>query len=136
MMKNKFTLLFLLTSLVAIGQDFQNFDKTIEHTEKQPFNKQERLQENKILTESTNTSSNSSGIGMVGINTENPQATLDIKETELNSLPEGQPQGVSFPNFTSEQRSSFKNVKEGNMIFNTTLKCIELYDGTSWKCIN
>lgn len=71
----------------------------------------------------------------VGINTETPSATLDVREMDVNSLPKGTPQGVSFPNFTTEQRSKFKNIKEGMMIYNTDLKCIEIYINNSWKCM-
>lgn len=72
--------------------------------------------------------------GRVGINTEEPKATLDVRET--TDVPESQPQGVLFPNFTSEQRATFQGVAEGTMIFNTTLKCLEIYSDGAWKCLN
>lgn len=67
------------------------------------------------------------GQGRVGINTTNPEATLDIKEVPISEVPEGTPQGVSFPNFTTKERNTFKNVKEGTMIFNTDKKSLEIY---------
>ncbi|MGP6546834.1 hypothetical protein ACTZMK_09275, partial [Ornithobacterium rhinotracheale] len=76
--------------------------------------------------------------GRVGINTPDPQATLDI--AELGNLPETQPQGVSFPNFSTEQRAKFEKPKVGTMIFNTDKQCLEMYFGLKggrphWDCI-
>ncbi|AIP99176.1 hypothetical protein Q785_04855 [Ornithobacterium rhinotracheale ORT-UMN 88] len=76
--------------------------------------------------------------GRVGINTDSPQATLDI--AELSNVPSTQPQGVSFPNFSTEERAKFENPKVGTMIFNTTKKCLEMYFGVvngvhQWSCI-
>ena len=67
------------------------------------------------------------GQGRVGINTTNPEVTLDIKEIPISEMPAGTPQGVSFPNFTTKERNTFKNVKEGTMIFNTDKKSLEIY---------
>lgn len=69
----------------------------------------------------------------VGINTETPRATLEVKEKI--GLPETTPQGVLFPSFTSEQRAKFISVKEGTMIYNLTLKCLEIYINKVWKCL-
>ena len=66
------------------------------------------------------------GQGRVGINTTNPEATLDIKALPVSEFPEVS-QGVSFPNFTTKERNTFKNVKEGTMIFNTDKKSLEIY---------
>lgn len=76
-------------------------------------------------------------IGKVGINTREPKVTLDIREIALDILPAGTPQGVNFPNLTTEQRETFDKtkIKEGTMIYNTSLKCLEFYDGSTWKCI-
>ncbi|MGV4566983.1 hypothetical protein, partial [Ornithobacterium rhinotracheale] len=59
---------------------------------------------------------------------------------ELSNLPSTQPQGVSFPNFSTEQRAKFENPKVGTMIFNTTKQCLEMYFGLKggrahWDCI-
>ena len=67
------------------------------------------------------------GQGRVGINTTNPEVTLDIKEVPISEMPAGTPQGVSFPNFTTQERNTFKNVKEGTMIYNTDKKSLEIY---------
>lgn len=77
----------------------------------------------------------SEGNARVGINTENPSVTLDVREVGLDLLPNGSPQGVIFPNLTTEQRSKFNNIKEGTMIYNTDLKCIEIYVNNAWKCM-
>lgn len=72
----------------------------------------------------------------VGIHTDAPNATLDVRE---KSLAPSLAQGVSFPNFTTEERATFTNVKKGTMIYNTTKRCLELYgvnNGvTDWYCI-
>ena len=65
--------------------------------------------------------------GRVGINTDTPEATLDIKEKPLDEMPEGYAQGVSFPNFTTKERKTFTEVKLGTMIYNTTKNRLEIY---------
>lgn len=71
----------------------------------------------------------------VGINTEIPQATLDVREVE--NPPVDQPQGVIFPSFTTDERNTFdkSEIKEGTMIYNKTMKCIEIYKEGSWHCL-
>lgn len=73
----------------------------------------------------------------VGIHTETPQATLDVRESA--SFSSTQPQGVSFPNFTTEERTTFTNVEKGTMIYNTTKHCLEVYgvqnNTLDWYCI-
>lgn len=72
----------------------------------------------------------------VGINVDDPEATLHIKETTATTTP----QGVIFPKFSSVDRERFENVQEGTMIYNTTKKCLEMYFGLSdsgvpqWNC--
>ncbi|MCO7332217.1 hypothetical protein AWR41_08965 [Riemerella anatipestifer] len=78
--------------------------------------------------------------GRVGINTKEPQATLDISKKELNTLPSGHTQGVLFPEFSTTERSTFTNPKKGTMIYNTDKECIEIYRGVSggvrqWSCL-
>lgn len=79
--------------------------------------------------------------GRVGINTETPRATLDINGKTLNDQNKTFAQGVSFPNFTTEQRANFRNVLKGTMIYNTTKSCIEICTGTEnsipqWSCLS
>lgn len=99
--------------------------------------KEEKVAKISEAQASSTTSTGNYSKGRVGINTDEPKATLDVRETALERLPKGTPQGVSFPNFTTEQRDTFNKskLKEGTMIFNTTLKCLEFYNGTEWKCI-
>ncbi|MFL1576965.1 FISUMP domain-containing protein [Riemerella anatipestifer] len=78
--------------------------------------------------------------GRVGINTKEPQATLDISKKELNTLPSGHTQGVLFPEFSTTERSTFTNPKKGTMIYNTDKSCIEIYQGVvsgvhQWTCM-
>lgn len=72
-------------------------------------------------------------IGKVGINTDQPEATLDVREKTVND----QPQGVKFPSFTTDEREKFDKlkIKEGTMIYNKTLKCLEIFTNNQWKCI-
>lgn len=81
------------------------------------------------------TAQKESAPGSVGINTETPQATLDIREIE--NLSADQPQGVVFPSFTTEERNTFNKseIKEGTMIYNKTMKCIEIYKEGNWHCL-
>jgi len=71
--------------------------------------------------------------GRVGINTDSPEATLDIKEKPLDEMPEGYSQGVSFPNFTTKERKTFTEVKLGTMIYNTTKNRLEIYTVVNGK---
>ncbi|MCU7568586.1 fibrobacter succinogenes major paralogous domain-containing protein, partial [Riemerella anatipestifer] len=75
----------------------------------------------------------------VGINTNTPRATLEVKKN--TNLPNTQPQGMLFPKFTSEERLKFSGTAEiGTMIYNTDKECIEIYRGVSggvhqWSCL-
>ncbi|MDY3317683.1 hypothetical protein PG630_10220, partial [Riemerella anatipestifer] len=75
----------------------------------------------------------------VGINTNDPKATLEVKKN--TNLPNTQPQGVLFPRFTSEERLKFSGTAEvGTMIYNTDKSCIEIYQGVvsgvhQWTCM-
>ena len=66
----------------------------------------------------------------VGINTENPRATLEVAKN-LN-LPKTTPQGVLFPQFTTSERDQFIGMEKGLMIFNTDTRTIDLYNGEEW----
>ena len=65
----------------------------------------------------------------VGINTTEPQATLDIKSEFL---------GVQFPRLTSEEINQIQNPEEGLMVYNVTEKCLAINIGEQtpdWKCL-
>lgn len=74
----------------------------------------------------------------VGINTENPEVTLDIVANK--NLSATTPQGVLFPTFETAQRDAFTNVKEGTMIYNITNHCWEIYtirnEQPVWQCMS
>ncbi|MCK0195198.1 hypothetical protein MWN43_10800 [Ornithobacterium rhinotracheale] len=63
------------------------------------------------------------------MNTTTPNASWKSLNDELFKKDETQAQGVTFPNFSTEERSKFENVAVGTMIFNTTKKCLEMYFG-------
>ena len=71
----------------------------------------------------------------VGINTDNPRATLDISKV-ASGLPTGQVEGVIFPQMTQAQRNAMTTTQltAGLMIYNTDKKCIDIWNGTNWQC--
>ena len=83
----------------------------------------------------------------VGVNTDQPEGTLDAAYINPQDAAKGTkwanpetPQGVHFPNVSTEQRSKFNNVREGMIIYNTNKKCLEMYlvpesGAPQWECI-
>ncbi|AZZ58017.1 FISUMP domain-containing protein [Riemerella anatipestifer] len=75
----------------------------------------------------------------VGINTNTPRATLEVKRNI--QVPNTQPQGVLFPKFTTDERTKFSDTaEEGTVIYNTERKCLEIYLGLysgihKWSCL-
>lgn len=67
--------------------------------------------------------------GRVGINTKKPITTLDVSRKDPVENGEERAQGVSFPNFTTEERSKFRNVKIGTIVYNTSKECLEVVVG-------
>jgi uncharacterized protein (TIGR02145 family) len=63
----------------------------------------------------------------VGIGTTSPSASaaLDLSSNEKGFLP---------PRMTTEQRNLIANPTAGLTIFNTSLKCLEVYNGFQWNC--
>ncbi|MDY3319133.1 hypothetical protein PG637_06940 [Riemerella anatipestifer] len=79
----------------------------------------------------------------VGINTNTPQATLDISKVPVSAtMPDTKAQGVLFPKFTTSERSAFSGTaKEGTMIYNLEKHCLEIYRGVvggvhQWSCLS
>lgn len=76
--------------------------------------------------------------GQVGINTDNPNATLHVdKDISASNTT---PQGIIIPSFYSEEREKFVQPEKGLIIFNYTKNCLEINLGNSttpsWKCVN
>ncbi len=65
--------------------------------------------------------------GKVGIGTDNPHAALDITSTNAGFLP---------PRMTSQQIEQIQNTIEGMLIYNTEDRCISLYNGEEWGCLD
>lgn len=63
------------------------------------------------------------GIG-IGTNTPDPSAILDIDFTN---------KGVLFPRLTTAQRDAISSPATGLLIYNTTTKVLEVYDGGAWQ---
>ncbi|MBV7440505.1 hypothetical protein KRX57_03660 [Weeksellaceae bacterium TAE3-ERU29] len=76
--------------------------------------------------------------GKVGINTTDPKGSMEISYN--STWDETKPQGLNIPNVSSDQRSKFVDTKVGMLIYNTTKKCIEMYQGIvngahQWQCL-
>lgn len=63
------------------------------------------------------------GIG-IGTNTPDASAILDIDFTN---------KGVLFPRLTTAQRDAISAPATGLLIYNTTTKVLEVYDGSGWQ---
>ena len=87
-------------------------------------------------------------MAQVGVNTDQPDGTLDAAYINPQGAPAGTkwanpatPQGVHFPNVSTAQRSQFENVRKGMMIYNTDKQCLEMYlredesGAPQWECI-
>gem|GEM_PF-5829440 len=63
----------------------------------------------------------------IGTNTPDPSAKLDIVSTSSGFLP---------PRMTAAQRDAISNPAAGLLIYNTTSRSIEFYNGTSWAALS
>lgn len=61
----------------------------------------------------------------IGTTNPDPSAALDIVSTT---------QGVLTPRLTTAQRDAISSPAEGLTIYNTTDKCLQVWDGAAWKC--
>ncbi|MBX3011511.1 MAG: hypothetical protein KF832_08375 [Caldilineaceae bacterium] len=61
----------------------------------------------------------------IGTNTPDPSAAVDIVSTT---------QGALLPRLTTAQRDAIASPAEGLTIYNTTDKCIQVWDGSAWDC--
>lgn len=70
----------------------------------------------------------------VGINTETPRASFEVKATN-----NGKAQGILFPHISEEEKAKWakdnnKGLVAGTVIWNTTKICLDYFDGTNWQC--
>lgn len=74
--------------------------------------------------------------GRIGINTDKPKASLDIRRH--TEIPAESPQGMILPHLSTEQRNTFEKSKleRGLMIYNTTKNCIDWWNGIKWQCMD
>jgi hypothetical protein len=61
----------------------------------------------------------------IGTSNPDPSAALDIVSTD---------QGVLHPRLTTAQRDAISSPAEGLTIYNTTDKCLQVWDGAAWNC--
>jgi len=66
--------------------------------------------------------------GKVGINTEEPKATLHVKSSSDMT----KPQGIVLPYAATTEIDSWVGMLAGTMVYNTDTNCIETYNGTDW----
>lgn len=76
--------------------------------------------------------------GRVGINTENPKASLEISRMDITAQNETYPQGVIFPHISTAERNKFDTtkLKAGTMIYNTTTNYVDVWTGSTWRSID
>ena len=68
---------------------------------------------------------NAQSVG-IGTTTPNNSARLDVSSTTQGLLP---------PRMTTVQRNAIPTPAQGLMIFNTTIKCFEVWSGSSWMSL-
>jgi uncharacterized protein (TIGR02145 family) len=75
----------------------------------------------------------------VGIGTADPHpsAYLDV---DVSSLPENGKKGFLLPRVTTAERNAITNPAKGLMVYNTSLSCLQVNDGTEaspvWNCLS
>lgn len=72
--------------------------------------------------------------GRIGVNTDTPRATIEIKAKFTENV-----QGILFPHISETEKNAWKKddtegVVAGTIIWNTTKTCLDIFDGTNWKC--
>lgn len=70
----------------------------------------------------------------VGVNTETPRASLEVK-----AINNGTAQGILFPHISETEKARWakdnnKGLVAGTVIWNTTKICLDYFDGTNWQC--
>lgn len=72
--------------------------------------------------------------GRVGINIDKPRATLDIVGAPITTANKTQARGVILPHISDAQKDKFTDLPVGLTIWNTTKKCVDYWNGTTWIC--
>ena len=83
-----------------------------------------------ILIAALYTSENGIGFAQsnagVGIGTKTPHASAILDITSANK-------GVLFPRLSTAQRGAITSPASGLLIYNSTTKTLEVYDGSAWQ---
>ena len=72
----------------------------------------------------------------VGINTDNPRASLEVSKAA--GIAATEVQGFILPQLTQAERNGMDKTKfvQGLQIYNTDKKCVDIWTGTHWQCID
>ena len=72
----------------------------------------------------------------VGINTDNPRASLEVSKAA--GIAATEVQGLLLPQLTQAERNAMDQTKfvQGLQIYNTDKKCVDIWTGTNWQCID
>ena len=70
----------------------------------------------------------------VGINTDNPRASLEVSKAA--GIAATEVQGFILPQLTQAERNGMDQTKfvQGLQIYNTDKKCVDIWTGTHWQC--
>ena len=70
----------------------------------------------------------------VGINTDNPRASLEVSKAA--GIAATEVQGLLLPQLTQAERNAMDQTKfvQGLQIYNTDKKCVDIWTGTNWQC--
>ncbi|PDS22947.1 hypothetical protein B0A77_12045, partial [Flavobacterium branchiophilum] len=74
-------------------------------------------------------------IGQVGLTTQTKQDNWPESVPNAFLALESSDKGFVITRITTAQRDALATPVEGMLIYNTTLNCIQLYNGTIWNCI-
>ena len=72
----------------------------------------------------------------VGINTDNPRASLEVSKAA--GIAATEVQGLLLPQLTQAERNGMDRSQfvQGLQIYNTDKKCVDIWTGTNWQCID
>lgn len=72
----------------------------------------------------------------VGINTSNPRASLEVSKAA--GITATEVQGLLLPQLTQAERNGMDQSQfvQGLQIYNTDKKCVDIWNGTNWQCID